>query len=147
MVVTNLPATRTKVPLETAETLAESFRRRETPPQIAKRIHPTNKAARKRLRHQLWRLAATDPDIAEAISLRARATLMVGLGPMVAALVRRAEHGNVMAIKLAFEASGYHNPKVQHEHSGEVTIKLDMPRPNYEAMGGVIEDAEVVEDS
>jgi hypothetical protein len=60
------------------------------------------------------------------------------------------QKGNIPAIKLALESSGYHNPRVQHEHSGEVSITIkNAPRPvrtadHTEADAPVI-DADVVE--
>jgi hypothetical protein len=65
------------------------------------------------------------------------------------ALGRRAKKGNIPAIKLLFEATGFYNPRIEHEHSGEININFKgLPRPDRhedvtEADG--IEDAQVVE--
>lgn len=71
--------------------------------------------------------------------------MAAGLIPITDALIRRAAKGRPDAIKLAYEASGFHNPRVKHDHSGEINIKLDMPRPKQVESGEVV-DAEVVED-
>ena len=83
--------------------------------------------------------------------------LMGELPAMGAALSRRAKRGRVDAIKLALEVTGVHNPRVKHEHSGDISISLNMPRPpvvENNIVGapaqavedGTIVDAEVVEE-
>jgi hypothetical protein len=94
---------------------------------------------RRRIRH--W--VKEDPGFREALGLEARAEAMMWTGPALHALGRRAQRGRVDAIKLMFEVSGFHNPKVQHnhEHSGTIDINLKMggrPEP--------VVDAEVVEE-
>jgi hypothetical protein len=69
---------------------------------------------------------------------------MVGLVPATHALAGRAARGRPDAIKVLFEASGFHNPRVRHEHSGEIKIKLDMPRPAFGSDDEVV-DADVVD--
>lgn len=86
----------------------------------------------------------TDDNFSRRLMEKFRLSMLVGLGPAVDGLNRRAGKGNVQAIKLLFEASGLHNPKVQHEHSGEVTVKLDIPRPQFVDATSV-PDAQVVE--
>lgn len=68
------------------------------------------------------------------------------------ALVRRATRGRPDAIKLALEIAGIHNPRVSHEHSGDITVTLaSVPRPepvvnpNAQLEEPVV-DAEVVEE-
>jgi hypothetical protein len=94
---------------------------------------------------RLTRLAITPEAKAEA-SLAAQATMILGLGPASAALVRRAKRGRVDAIKLLFESTGFHNPKVSHEHSGEVKISLNMPRPPVVENNDQVVDGHVVEE-
>ena len=61
------------------------------------------------------------------------------------AVANRAARGNPNMARLAMEASGFHNPKVDHKHSGEIKISITgIPRPSEETQ--VIEDAEVVEE-
>ena len=115
--------------------------------EIAKKVHPNDRIARQRLRRQLYKALASDELVAKAIGERARVELLAGLIAGSRALARRAARGNVQAIKLINETTGLHNPRVQHEHSGEITIKLDLPRPAFDATSepsATIEDAEVV---
>lgn len=84
-----------------------------------------------------------DPRIAQGVAAAAKVDLLVGLKPVVRAMVRRGARGRMDAARIILEASGFHNPRVKHEHSGEVTIKLDMPRPKFEQ--DEIVDADVVE--
>jgi len=82
------------------------------------------------------------------VGTAAHGMLKEGLLPAVAGLNRRAARGRVDAVKLLFESSKFHSPKMQHEHSGEVHIKLDLPRPTpvlNEGEGEEIVDAEVVD--
>lgn len=88
-----------------------------------------------------------DSKLQESIVGRARFNMMAGLPEASAALARRAGRGNVPAIKLVYEATGLHNPRVQHEHSGDITIHMDIPRPTFtqDVDSTAVEDAEVVE--
>lgn len=151
MDMANLPAKTEKKSLTPEE---ERFREAaadlviqgRSPSEIAKKLHPDDPAARKTLRSKLWRLVRNDADFHRRIGERAHAKLVLGLGPTVEGIVRRAEKGNPQAAKLVLEASGFHNPKMQHEHSGEVSIKLDLPRPPaIESTAEPVQDAEVVE--
>lgn len=117
------------------------------PGDIAKAVHPDDDRKRKQLRHKIRRWTYESEDFHRRVAVRTHGTMVMGLGPAAQALVRRAGRGNPTAIRLLFEASGFHNPKMQHEHSGEVTIKLEMPRPPVVAdEAGQVTDAEVVED-
>lgn len=132
------------------EALIDALDRGEHPLAIAKRLQPTDKKAQRRVRRQLEAHCLQDGRVAAGIVNKSKLTLMVGLGPATKALVGRAGRmGKPDAVKLVFEASGFHNPRVQHEHSGEITIKLDMPRPKFEADGAIdttsVEDADVVD--
>jgi hypothetical protein len=146
--VANLPAVADE---KFRNAVLEAFWSGQTPNQLAKRVYPTDKVKRTGLRARIWKLAETDGELARRIHARAHIALLAGLGPATTALARRSERGNVPAIKLLYEASNYHNPRVQHEHSGEITVKLDMPRPKFVADGAVdstaIEDADVVDGS
>lgn len=125
--------------------LLEAIERGETPKDVARRLYPDDKRARKMARNRFWEIVGRDEALAQTIVTRARTRMLIGLGPATDALARRAAKGNIPAIKLLYEASGLHNPRVKHEHSGEVKIVLDMPRPSFGAEGH-IEDAEVVEE-
>lgn len=75
--------------------------------------------------------------------------LLSGLEGAAEALVRRAHRGRPDAIKLLFEATGFHNPRIKHEHSGDIKLTLDLPRPGVASPPGLPEpvvDADVVEE-
>jgi len=79
----------------------------------------------------------------------ARGEAIMNLIPAVQALSRRAARGRTDSIKLLFELTGFHSPRVQHDHSGEIEIKLTgMHRPprTVDQLGPPVVDAEVVED-
>jgi hypothetical protein len=130
-----------------AEAITTAFERGETVPQIAKRIHPTDGKARRALNQKLWRMVREDELLKLTIMQRAQGMMLAGLLPTISALNGRGARGRTDAAKLLFEASGFHNPRVQHEHSGEIKVKLEMPRPTFEqdADGAIVADAEVVE--
>jgi hypothetical protein len=90
-----------------------------------------------------------------AAALAARGQMILALPGITEALIKRAQRGRPDAIKLIFEASGFHNPKMQHEHSGEVDLRIvQVPRPApvdntpnaRPQIDEPIVDAEVVED-
>ena len=80
------------------------------------------------------------------VSAAAHGEMVEGLIPATQALGKRAARGRPDAIKLLFEASGFHNPRVKHEHSGDINIHLDMPRPERVVDEDQVVDAEVVDD-
>lgn len=98
------------------------------------------------LYRKLRRIALNNPLVAQGIAEEARLHLMVGLPKASEALAARAGRGRPDAIKLMYEASGFHNPRVQHEHSGEIKVKLEMPRPKFDADAGHVVDADVVDE-
>jgi hypothetical protein len=84
-----------------------------------------------------------DQGLDERISRRAHAVMKAGLIAGVQRLTDRAVHlGKPDAIKLLMEASGFHNPRVDHKHSGDINIKLTIPRPELPKQAG---HAEVVD--
>src|SRR5205085_2327011 len=100
------------------EGLVELISQGLTPPQIARRLAPDDKKRQKLLRAKLWRMAGRDEKLHKMLAERAQAILIMGLGPAVAALSGRAGRtGRPDAVKLLMEASGFHNPKVNHDHS------------------------------
>jgi hypothetical protein len=152
-----LPALKTQMTDEDRyiEVLVRQMAEGKHPRDIARRVYPNRRQGREgrevnRLRKNLYRrlrsLALRDPRVAQGLVDSARLDLMVGLGPATRALVGRGARGRVDAIKLIYEASGFHNPRVQHEHSGEINIKLDVPRPSYEdTRSEEVTDADVVD--
>lgn len=132
------------------EVIASLLAQGKRPNEIAKLIHPEDKVARKKLRMKLWHRVRHDAMLASAVGHEAQAEMLLGLGPATKALTRRAAKGRPDAIKLLYEASGFHNPKVKHEHSGDIKIELSMPRPErvetVDANDDDVIDAEVVEE-
>jgi hypothetical protein len=63
------------------------------------------------------------------------------------AVARRGSKGNIPAAKLAMEASGFHNPRMDHHHSGKIEIELKgVPRPAATVDEDHVVDADVVEE-
>lgn len=119
--------------------------------EIALQMAPNDEVKRKRIRGLVRRMVALDEELQERFHIQAHGTLQEGIIPATEALARRAARGRPDAIKLLYEASGFHNPKIQHEHSGEVKVSLSMmPRPehvqNPAALEEPVVDATVVED-
>lgn len=96
---------------------------------MAKRLEPDDPVKRKALRAKLRKMARQDKRLHALIAQDANAEMALGLGPATQALARRAAKGRPDAVKLLFEASGFHNPRVKHEHSGDININLNIPRP------------------
>lgn len=130
--------------------LVEAMNKGMTMPEIAKRLAKGDKKKAQRYREKLRKMLANDPVLQRAIVQQASNNLVVGLPGATAAAVRRSHRGRMDAIKFVSETTGFHNPRVQHEHSGEVTIKMDLPRPTFTdtesvADDAVIEEADVVD--
>lgn len=137
----SLPALRTKTSLP--EPVLEKLHEGWHPNVIAKKAYPRDERKRKILRMRIWRYVEKHySELGQQVGTRGKLELMFGLVPASQALTRKAATGRTDAIKLLFEASGFHNPRVQHEHKGDIKITLDIPRPK--AVEDVI-DAEVVE--
>lgn len=129
------------------EQVTALFYRGWSPSQVARHIYPDDPRLRKNLRKKLWRMIESDPRIHNRIAQRAQAELAMGLGPATKRLTKRAARlGKPAEVKLVYEASGFHNPRVQHEHSGDIKISLDMPRPARVVDEDDVIDAEVVDD-
>lgn len=149
MGVANLPANQNESSTgltEFEERIAECFAKGMTPAKIAKYMYPDDHAARRRLRRRLWHMVRRDARIAAEVGQINQAKMVIGLGPATDALIRRASKGRPDAIKLLYEASGFHNPRVKHEHTGDIKITLNsLPRPERPEVDDAI-DADVVED-
>lgn len=134
-------------------TLADSIAKGKGLKDIAEQLYPgSGKQVRARRRgfiRKVYELAAWDQDFQLAMATRARAILTLALPATSERLALRASRlGKAQDVKLLFEASGFHNPRVQHEHSGDVNIRLVIPRPELPESADQPEtiDAEVVED-
>lgn len=148
MGMANLPAVREPaIPEDAAFSVAEYAAKGHRPADVAAKVHPTDKKKRRALRLKLHRLARSDADFQRAFGEAARAELLWALPAAAHALGRRAARGNPRAITLLLEATGFHNPRVKHDHSGEITVKVEgMPRPQpVEAVTDEVVDAEVVD--
>lgn len=147
MVVASLPAT---IPRKPEKVLTESqvdalvgqLSLGVHPRVIARRLQPHDRVARRKAYYRLVNAVVYDSRVAERLRTEVMMEMMVGLGPATRALVARSASRNVQAIKLLYEATGVHNTKVKHEHSGEIRIKFDVPRPKFD---DDIVDADVVE--
>jgi hypothetical protein len=113
------------------------------PRQIVKQLYPGQKQQQAVAYRKLRSAIVHDTRIAAILAEETQLTMMIGVGPALRALNARANSRNVQAIKLLLEATGVHNPRVRHEHSGEIKIKFEAPRPTFEQH---ITDADVVED-
>lgn len=104
--------------------------------------NPT-KRTRWRRRLQRW---TDDEEFVNLVARFAKGFQVLNLGAELAALHRRAIKGNVPAIKLALETSGYWSPRSVQEHTGEVAVVLKgVTRPAVTEDN--IVDATVVEDA
>lgn len=144
----NLPATTTQnsaleVDSRYQDAVADQITAGLRPDAIAAKIYPNDARKRRSLRRRIWHMVRHDEEFARRVALRARGELLIGLGPAVAGLSRSGARGRVDAAKLLLEASGFHNPRVKHDHSGSIEIKLTMPRPERQAVD--IPDADVVD--
>jgi hypothetical protein len=112
---------------------------------VAKTLSRGRKVRRAHWLKQINQWAYFDREFQEIMAQALRGELLLGLGQAVQGLIRQAARGYPPAVKLVFEASGFHNPKMTHDHTGEVVIRLDMPRP-VATVDEPIPDADVVEE-
>lgn len=146
MDMANLPVlAATKAPSDrTVETLMMYLTEGRHPKDIARARYPlrNQRGHRRRLYVAMRDIIITDPRILDSVVADAKLELMLALPQAARALGQKAGRGYENAIKLLFEASGFHNPRIRHEHSGDIKITLDIPRPTFE---GSVTDADVVE--
>lgn len=103
------------------------------PPEIARQMYPgkTKKAAKKRrvMRSLLYQLGS-DPAFIESLHNQLKGRLQWAMAAVMNAAVERAvETGRPESVKFLAEATGFHAPRVEHEHSGDINITLAIPRP------------------
>lgn len=132
-------------PTEVHETIVDWLEQGKTLPELAKRLAKGDRRRANTLRRRFQRMVANDPLLQMAIYSRAKAGLVTAVPGTVEAVRKRAQRGRMDAAKIVLEASGVHNPRVQHEHSGEISVKLDMPRPKF-IEAEAVEDAEIVDE-
>jgi hypothetical protein len=150
--VASLPAERNESSVQNARagaSIAELIYQGKDLKEIAAQLYPENSKKARRHRREfisrVYELAAWDQDFQSALVTRSKAILTLSLPAVTERLVTRARRlGKPQEVKLVFEASGFHNPRVQHDHSGSVEIKLTIPRPELPEKAKVV-DAEAVE--
>lgn len=118
--------------------------------QIACKLDPSKGSKYRRLKGEIQWTAAHSQEYLEWQVGRAKGAIIEDVHELGAALVKRGKRGRTDAIKLGLEMTDIHNPKVKHQHSGDISINLNMPRPprvdNPAAqLDEPIVDAEVVE--
>lgn len=101
-----------------------------TPPEIARKLAPNDREMRKKIRRKVYYMLQKDAVIRKRLQDRARAETLMGLVPAAKGLSKRATR-RTDAAKVLFEITDFHNPRVKHEHSGDVKITLDIPRPTF----------------
>jgi hypothetical protein len=141
--VANLPVKRAELTVsdDHAALLAARIANGEHPRVLARKLHPNDPVKRRRAYKRLRAMALKDSRIAAYVADDVRLEMLVGLRATVAGLIRGGARGRADASKLILEASGFHNPRVQHQHSGEIKIRLEMPRPAFDE----VVDADVVD--
>lgn len=131
---------------ELLELLAEHIAEGKRPAELARKLAPNNPNRQKKLRKKIREIVWYDPRLAEQLALHAKGEAIMALPAGIAAMGRRAKAGRTDAVKLLAEMTGFHNPRVQHEHSGEIEVKITMPRPKALDPDQEVTDAEVVEE-
>jgi hypothetical protein len=143
--VANLPATIPQVP-KRADQIRQLLGRGWTPHEIAEQLAGEDQRKRNVVLTQIRKLAF-EPAVQEEVAMVSKGTLMIHMPEVVAAVVRRAVKGNIPAAKLAMEASGFHNPRMDHHHSGKIEIELKgVPRPERVVDEDNVVDADVVDE-
>lgn len=113
------------------------------PEEMARAAYPKDRVARQRLRRRIWKMLESDEDLLRKIQMRAQSEMALALIPQTQRLARLRRPD---AIKILYEASGFHNPRVKHEHSGNIEVKLSIPRPQRELPQHVDSTAEEIPD-
>lgn len=143
-----LQRTNQEVSQARVDTIAEQLAFGHHPREIAAVLHPGDPRSQRATRREIERLVRMDPRIYKQVLDHARVDLASGVGPSLRGLIRRARGGNPQAARLVLEIAGVHNPRVKHEHKGDIKIKLEgLPRPQFERTGidDQVVDADVVE--
>lgn len=124
-----------------AEAVAQGLANGLTPPQIATKLSKGDKRLAKNYRKRIRDMAYRNPGkLREAVARQAAGDLLMGVPGTVKATTRRAHRGRMDAARLVLEATGVHNPRVRHEHSGDIKITVDIPRPHFADTTSVADD-------
>lgn len=116
--------------------------------QIAEYISKGDEKKYRAVKSQLNMMVSEDEATQLILGAVAKGQAISALPDATEALIRRACKGNIPAIKLLYEATGFHNPRVQHEHSGDISITLkgiDRPAVVDDHQDPIV-DAETVDD-
>ena len=117
--------------------------------EMAHKMSRGNRRKRRRARLRILRVLATDRELGARIDAYTHGILKGYQMDVAESLGKVAVSGKYQSQKLLLEATKFHNPKVDHNHSGDIKITVEMPRPPRRvdpAVDGSVEDAEVVED-
>jgi hypothetical protein len=113
--------------------------------ELVDKLAKDNPKRKRVVQMQVGRILATDEELQAYLAAAGQGVIIGNIIPLSEALVRRGVKGNIPAIKLAMEASGFYSPKSKVEHSGEISIAVQqVPRPPV--VQDDIPDATVVED-
>lgn len=127
------------------------LQRGRTVDEIVEKLAGSDPKKAKIVRFQISQLVANNEATQLALGAAAKGELIMALPEATAALARRASKGNVQAIKLLYEASGFWSPRTTTEHTGEIQISvkgLERPAPVHdEGTDSKVVDATVVEDN
>jgi hypothetical protein len=115
---------------------------------VAKELAARNGHSARTYNRILRRWLTQNEMVQKELAMAAQSELVGGTPKVARAVVNRGGRGNPNMARLALEASGFHNPKVDHKHSGEVKITLSgIPRPSAGPdETPPVTDAEVIED-
>jgi hypothetical protein len=145
----------TKPPTNLEKIIAEAVVEGIPLHKLASKLH--KKTGRRDLKYWRYRVryvAARSQHVREEVFLAAKGDGIMALGASVNGVAARASRGRVDAAKLLWSMTGFHNDRVQHDHSGNIEISVSIPRPqateDHIAGPGKIEegfvDADVVDD-
>lgn len=144
-----LPTPARGIGIERRATISRLLAKGYTAHEIA--LHVAKKKGRNytRIKGQVQRVAAEDQEFRTGQALAMEGGMIMDLPAIGEAVVRRAKRGRVDAAKLVLEITGVHNPKVKHEHSGDITISMNaIPRPEKtddRTSQQVLDDGDVVD--
>jgi hypothetical protein len=127
-----------------ADRIRRLLRRGWTTDMIVEKLAKDDPRKTRVIQMQVGRILVSDEELQADLAAAGHAAVMEQIPEVTKAVVRRAIKGNIPAAKLAMEASGFHNPRVKHEHTGDIKVTIDnAPRPPV--VQDDVVDAEVVE--
>jgi hypothetical protein len=139
----NLPARQSQTSDSRANKIRKLLEKGYTPQQISRALAKRKMGKYRILLSQAYQLAGQNKEYQALKAAEVKGHLLSDIDGIASGLLRRARTGRPDAVKLALEVTGIHNPRMQHEHSGDIAIHLELPRPK--AID--VPEAEVVEDS